>query len=854
VLRKGVLPRVSFPLLAELSKDRQKRSTTARGNRIGPPNDVAFMQRRQLVDFVEKKLRCERHSKRLRFCATKSHQVGVCASWCFVCEQGCLLDLRTSKSMHGNDYELNALTNCGIVTCALSFARMEPFFRLLGVNPISTTDHYAFKADVEPILGAMAERSMAREHEHAVTKGDTDFFSIDGGFTAPRLAHGCTMPAMVEGGGIVAVVHKRLTDEGATSSNSLEILCYVALLACPRLAIYRTVVMDGCKALVEPTLASHRRAQGEMWHVGKNWAKWFDLALAVLCRAQKAPALPPNPSVPRVDIDPSRQESFGERDPGETALDHVRRRIRELGGAPPEGESSPAKLKVIFGELARLKVMTSKEREQHKQREWYLEEKRRRDSAGGERAARKQEVAAAKKEGMAWKSDLRRMLRYVAEYTKSLRGSINPASNPRHEWTDGERATEFLRLWRRGGCALILGEVNDPTLKTLKHPLTEIPGEEGVLRRTAWKPKGSGHVPRVGFLFNLLYSIIHDPVWDKVFPMLIDARMTWANESFFHILRKWGTKHSHFSRYYSLAIWCSILSWNENVHRTVLEHVWKTTKGGQLRTSAGRAYRVPVRAPQTDDWRGDFWALFKSMEAAPARSGPSSSSDAIVPKRQGLFLGWYGEDPPQRPRSVPVPPPANQQPQEAQPAVEDLNVSKLKAELTAMGLPAKGKKDQLVEALRAARLDPAAAQAAREVAMDRRACPPAQLPREMERASPMRRRQTATNENDSRIVQPSFKLPSPYRLPAAQRQKRKPPAEGTRKYTTKAVSRAMDLLAQGGQASPRKRRVGVTDEQAQREAEAAEAAEVAAAGDEDLVEEESPADSLDGSDEDEDMD
>jgi hypothetical protein len=61
-------------------------------------------------------------------------------------------------------------------------------------------------------------------------------------------------------------------------------------------------------------------------------------------------------------------------------------------------------------------------------------------------------------------------------------------------------------------------------------------------------------------------------------------------------------------------------------------------------------------------------------------------------------------------------------------------------------------------------------------------------------------------------------------------------------------------LSKGEQASPRKRRVGVTDEQAQREAEAAEAAEVAAAGDEDLVEEESPADSLDGSDEDEDMD
>ena len=84
VLRKGVLPRVSFPLLAELSKDRQKRSTTARGNRIGPPNDVAFMQRRQLVDFVEKKLRCEGDCS--PWIAALSRPVCICLSrYVYVC-------------------------------------------------------------------------------------------------------------------------------------------------------------------------------------------------------------------------------------------------------------------------------------------------------------------------------------------------------------------------------------------------------------------------------------------------------------------------------------------------------------------------------------------------------------------------------------------------------------------------------------------------------------------------------------------------------------------------------------------------------------------------------------------------
>ena len=57
-----------------------------------------------------------------------------------------------------------------MITCALSFARMVPlFFVLLGMRAPSTTDHYATKDEVEPVLAAQAERSewrsMASEHE-----------------------------------------------------------------------------------------------------------------------------------------------------------------------------------------------------------------------------------------------------------------------------------------------------------------------------------------------------------------------------------------------------------------------------------------------------------------------------------------------------------------------------------------------------------------------------------------------------------------------------------------------------------------------------------------------------------------
>ena len=43
------------------------------------------------------------------------------------------------------------------------------------------------------ILADQAEHSMAAAHHRNIAAGDTDYITIDGGFTAPRNAHGCTM-------------------------------------------------------------------------------------------------------------------------------------------------------------------------------------------------------------------------------------------------------------------------------------------------------------------------------------------------------------------------------------------------------------------------------------------------------------------------------------------------------------------------------------------------------------------------------------------------------------------------------------------------------------------------------------
>jgi hypothetical protein len=383
----------------------------------------------------------------------------------------------------------------------------------------------------------MAERSMVRAHAENVKAGNTDYFTVDGGYTAPRNAHGCTMAAHAPDGRVVDVVHKRLTDVGAKSSQSLEILCYVSLLACVRVAVYGTSVFDGCRELIAPTLAAGKRAQAELWHVGKNWAAWFALAVVQLCkRPQKTAAeRADNPKVAEVKVDAARIEKPGSRPHGEDVLAFLQRRVREIGGEPP-ADADAAALKKLFGQLARLQAMTAGERAQETRREAYLAEEARRKAASQVRTQERGNVAAAERAALAWKRDLRGMQRYVAEHTRSLRFTPNPASADGAHWTDVERAAEFKRLWRKGCVALVLGRRNDATLKLLKHPITEVVGAPGVERLKPWEPKGAHRQPWAtaplaapftpwspspagdGFValdtlaFDVLYSAIHDPV------------------------------------------------------------------------------------------------------------------------------------------------------------------------------------------------------------------------------------------------------------------------------------------------------------------------------------------------------
>ena len=99
--------------------------------------------------------------------------------------------------MHGDDYSLNTKLHYCLVTCAISYARAVSLLTLLGMCAPSETDHYAFKGELEPVLANMAEHSMAEAHGEHVARGDTDYASIDAGFTAPRNAAGASMPAHV---------------------------------------------------------------------------------------------------------------------------------------------------------------------------------------------------------------------------------------------------------------------------------------------------------------------------------------------------------------------------------------------------------------------------------------------------------------------------------------------------------------------------------------------------------------------------------------------------------------------------------------------------------------------------------
>ena len=95
-----------------------------------------------------------------------------------------------------------------------------------------------------------------------------------------------------------------------------------------RFAVYTTVVMDGCHDLIEPTLAAGKRAQGDLWHVGKNWAKWYELAVKILCRRPQKMAAErtENPRVPDVKIDASRLEKYGSKPGNVSALEYAQQR------------------------------------------------------------------------------------------------------------------------------------------------------------------------------------------------------------------------------------------------------------------------------------------------------------------------------------------------------------------------------------------------------------------------------------------------------------------------------------------------------------------------------------------------
>ena len=377
----------------------------------------------------------------------------------------------------------------------------------------------------------------------------------------------------------MAITHKRLTDDGATTSKALEVLCFLELLACVRMAVYLTVVMDGCRDLLSDARANGKRTQGDLWHVGKNWMKWARLCVPALCRRppKDASEKVPNPRVEPVKLSPERLQAYGDRPPGIAAIEWAQQRVAELkeklaaagrasdvGAAPPD--LNVPGLKLRFRQLASALAMNAAERQQQRKHEAYKAEQARRREAGKARAQQGDAVRAAKKIALPWLRDLRSMLRYIAEHTRGLRSEVNPSTSA--TWTDAERAAEFVRLWQKGCIALVLGRTTDPILVSLKHPITDRE------RETPWKAPGSGHVSADSFAFTVLDSLIRDPVWDEKFSFLIDGRMTFMNESFFHVLRKWGNKHWHFSRFYSIAIWCTVLQWNENATRPILEHVW----------------------------------------------------------------------------------------------------------------------------------------------------------------------------------------------------------------------------------------------------------------------------------------
>ena len=193
--RRGGQPKAKWTLLDVVRRTKRRRSFTSRGNRLGAPAAVAFVERDLATAFITKQLRCA-CGGRLAFVRQLSHQVGVCASWRFACERNCTLPaLETSKRLHGDDYLLNSKFNHACVTCALPYERAQKFCASLGFVAPSPNDFMKFKHEIEPVLRVRAEESMAAAHERNMRAGNHDYVSVDGGYCCLRNSSGCTMGA-----------------------------------------------------------------------------------------------------------------------------------------------------------------------------------------------------------------------------------------------------------------------------------------------------------------------------------------------------------------------------------------------------------------------------------------------------------------------------------------------------------------------------------------------------------------------------------------------------------------------------------------------------------------------------------
>ena len=439
--------------------------------------------------------------------------------------------------------------------------------------------------------------------------------------------------------------------------------------------------------------------------------------------------------------------------------------------------------------------MTEAEREHEAKYQAYLAEQAQHKTAAKGRRETREDLATGKKLAMAWMRDLRSMQTYVGKYTLTLRKAINPKTE--REWTDEERGIEFRRLWCEGGLDLITGKETSEILRLLKHPVAFPPGTPGSKRKKPWHPPGEGYVKTDSTAFHLLDSIICDPVWDNKFPALIDARLTFGNESYFHVLRKWGTKQSDFSRHYAIAIWCAVLSWNENVGRLTLEHVWRRRKSGQLASQGGRYYKVAIRTPQTDFWRMEGWQAYRATLVSGTRTRREASGQVEC----SFSLGWYGRDPPVAP-PIRLPAPAT-----ATKPLELLTVPEMKSELAAIGVfPTSSKKPDLLKLVTEARDDADAVRSAAAPKPAQTLLPEVEaIPIRSPRGSPRRERREAPAAASLPMAVPSFRLPDPYSLPQAQRRRRQPQPAGQKKWTAKRIKAALEKVEAGGQPSPLRR-------------------------------------------------